>query len=187
MGSCYVSGLPDTPDCSGLLGRTSLRRATGAVASSGRVLFRPSRPDFIETVRPESFRFDGADCSGLLGRTSLRLEVILDHQLLRPILFRPSRPDFIETTVAGRKPHLSSRLFRPSRPDFIETSGLGPDPPRRPNCSGLLGRTSLRQTLGNSSYGWGLVLFRPSRPDFIETQRLPAPTPTRWRRIVPAF
>ena len=70
------------------------------------VLFRPSRPDFIETRGP---------CRA--GR----------HRRSGP-LFRPSRPDFIET---GSPCEVRSRvvpLFRPSRPDFIETAGVVVDP-----------------------------------------------------------
>ena len=64
---------------------------------SGDQLFRPSRPDFIETEYSGLYQDGGSlNCSGLLGRTSLRLQVF-------------------------------AKLF-----DFI------------PNCSGLLGRTSLR-------------------------------------------
>ena len=85
-------------------------------------LFRPSRPDFIET--------DG------------RLREIRDAASL----FRPSRPDFIETkryTDAGRADDV---LFRPSRPDFIETTkNVNTSTSSSWNCSGLLGRTSLRR------------------------------------------
>ena len=39
------------------------------------VLFRPSRPDFIETMTPDSNMLSILHyCSGLLGRTSLRLK-----------------------------------------------------------------------------------------------------------------
>ena len=64
------------PDCSGLLGRTSLRRIEKCPAASGLSLFRPSRPDFIETD------------SGLES-----------HAPVIDALFRPSRPDFIETPL----------------------------------------------------------------------------------------
>ena len=67
--------LLNTFDCSGLLGRTSLRHP----------LVPPLR------------RFS-ADCSGLLGRTSLRQSFLILFVILTPLLFRPSRPDFIETT-----------------------------------------------------------------------------------------
>jgi len=36
-------------------------------------LFRPSRPDFIETLAPSPCEMATTNCSGLLGRTSLRL------------------------------------------------------------------------------------------------------------------
>ena len=62
-------------------------------------LFRPSRPDFIETIWPLAF-------------ASLPI----------PELFRPSRPDFIETGYALDVMVVPKvGLFRPSRPDFIET------------------------------------------------------------------
>ena len=66
-----------------------------------RILFRPSRPDFIETVAATVLLTRKVDCSGHLGRTSLRrlsrgFEVFLDL-----LLFRPSRPDFIETVRTG--------------------------------------------------------------------------------------
>jgi len=60
-------------------------------------LFRPSRPDFIETLagRPEhEARYH---CSGHLGRTSLRQYCALAFLTRVQELFRPSRPDFIET------------------------------------------------------------------------------------------
>ena len=69
-------------DCSGLLGRTSLRQAPHE--GVGRVpagLFRPSRPDFIETEAKELFTW-----------------------LNNYLLFRPSRPDFIETSRGGSGP-----------------------------------------------------------------------------------
>ena len=68
--------------------------------------------------------------------------------MARVELFRPSRPDFIETGYDSLDISAITALFRPSRPDFIET---------RPSitfflllfsdCSGLLGRTSLRPNL----------------------------------------
>ena len=62
-------------DCSGLLGRTSLRHHDlERVCQIIELLFRPSRPDFIET-------------SMMLG----------DAVSAVIALFRPSRPDFIET------------------------------------------------------------------------------------------
>ena len=85
-------------------------------------LFRPSRPDFIETPQiRHTAPLYGDDCSGLLGRTSLRLTAV----------------------VAA-----------------FEAMG---------DCSGLLGRTSLRQGIGDKLARDLGKLFRPSRPDFIET------------------
>ena len=161
-------------DCSGLLGRTSLRPQLAAqLGIRDEKLFRPSRPDFIETsgdmrhtrghlrycsgllgrtslrlpVTASSSRFR-AYCSGLLGRTSLRHEVIEGERPIIVGLFRPSRPDFIETS-GSRKDTQTRRagLFRPSRPDFIETQRAGAHT-----------RACAR-------------LFRPSRPDFIETDK----------------
>ena len=86
-------------DCSGLLGRTSLRRHVEHFFRRGPQLFRPSRPDFIETI----FRS------------------IYPCQVVHT-LFRPSRPDFIETPGTCSRPRIPHTLFRPSRPDFIETS-----------------------------------------------------------------
>ena len=42
-------------------------------AFRGEPLFRPSRPDFIETLAPSPCEMATTNCSGLLGRTSLRL------------------------------------------------------------------------------------------------------------------
>ena len=70
-------------------------------AFRGEPLFRPSRPDFIETTRTRMGRSQMLDhCSGHLGRTSLRHTSLSENicDLLSP-LFRPSRPDFIETRV----------------------------------------------------------------------------------------
>ena len=116
-------------------------------------LFRPSRPDFIETGGGEGSPGRTLHCSGLLGRTSLRLFPPAEDLVCDDLLFRPSRPDFIET-VRPAIPLVAVReLFRPSRPDFIETS-------RRPRCPCK-----------------ARALFRPSRPDFIETRRRGC-----WRR-----
>ena len=84
-------------------------------------------------------------------------------------LFRPSRPDFIETFELRGLSKTECLLFRPSRPDFIETSGTHTHPPPRSCCSGLLGRTSLRQFTESCFRNLLYMLFRPSRPDFIET------------------
>ena len=62
-------------------------------------MFRPSRPDSIETPRKRGF---------FLAYESIRL-------------FRPSRPDSIETSMASSRDELMETLFRPSRPDSIET------------------------------------------------------------------
>ena len=88
-----------------------------------------------------------------------------------PELFRPSRPDFIETRLRVVGWQIYRTLFRPSRPDFIETiDSASRRAAKVMNCSGLLGRTSLRPgpALGDGSRRWA-ELFRPSRPDFIET------------------
>ena len=69
-------------------------------AFRGEPLFRPSRPDFIETSTPTPTPYT---CSAL---------------------FRPSRPDFIETSSAATFFTRTGRLFRPSRPDFIETCNV---------------------------------------------------------------
>ena len=108
-------------------------------------------------------------------------------------LFRPSRPDFIETPVDEVGCLVGCGLFRPSRPDFIETPRWSTCTQGGPNCSGPLGRTSLRLfgrhrppfdsvycsgPLGRTSLRQAPLftnvhsrkaLFRPSRPDFIET------------------
>ena len=64
-------------DCSGLPGRTSLRLRSSSHAGCARRrrLFRSSRPDFIETLVERVHAVDPArNCSGLPGRTSLRRE-----------------------------------------------------------------------------------------------------------------
>ena len=135
--------------CSGLLGRTSLRRQVSILSEiNAFLLFRPSRPDFIETrsrhtrsslmnqycsgllgrtsLRQERLNLGLRDahlhCSGLLGRTSLRQHAARRKQTPLRALFRPSRPDFIETSIKYTGEEYNSSLFRPSRPDFIETS-----------------------------------------------------------------
>ena len=111
-------------------------------------LFRPSRPDFIETSRKSPRRRPSAQsyCSGLLGRTSLRRDHLKALTGAVKALFRPSRPDFIETPKLSSVTARLSLLFRPSRPDFIETSDSKSVPSdSRFHCSGLLGRTSLRR------------------------------------------
>ena len=83
-------------------------------------LFRPSRPDFIETL----------------------VAVIIT--VSQPRLFRPSRPDFIETLVTPTtflgSGHCSGLLGRTSL--RRRSAGLAWD--LETYCSGLLGRTSLR-------------------------------------------
>ena len=63
-------------NCSGLLGRTSLRLIDLGEVSNSKIY-----------------------CSGLLGRTSLRRDIGEVGGVLVVALFRPSRPDFIETGV----------------------------------------------------------------------------------------
>ena len=116
---------PPTTYCSGLLGRTSLRRH---VQPHGR--HRPPNCSGLlgrTSLRLREQRRHGQEfvvhCSGLLGRTSLRPNIFGKHRCPWPPLFRPSRPDFIETACFGA--------------GFVMSY----------NCSGLLGRTSLRQGL----------------------------------------
>ena len=89
-------------------------------------LFRPSRPDSIETrAQVDKARSNYADCSGLLGRTLLRrVYEFPKFAFKRGELFRPSRPDSIETQK-------NYETFA-----YADT-----------DCSGLLGRTLLRQAL----------------------------------------
>ena len=174
-------------------------------------LFRPSRPDFIETAAWPFSPGGPCYCSGLLGRTSLRLGRRMCGRRSSGRLFRPSRPDFIETELASNLTEPVSRLFRPSRPDFIET-GDGPAidvqwaglfRPSRPDfietsrssrlggavpldCSGLLGRTSLRLGIrrrdGRRRYNCSGLLGRTSLRRHLERSiHLPLPS------IVPAF
>ena len=112
------------------------------------ILFRSSRPDFIETFLSLNFLMRMTTyCSGLPGRTSLRRR----HPVIHIFVF--------------------DALFRSSMPDFIETRGTPPLPPILLHCSGLPGRTSLRHVLGRLGHdGFPSRLFRSSRPDFIETQ-----------------
>ena len=63
----------------------------------GVVLFRPSRPDSIETRRGPAVGAGAAHCSGLLGRTPLRPYIQKTGHRIYAELFRPSRPDSIET------------------------------------------------------------------------------------------
>ena len=88
-------------DCSGLLGRTSLRLPGDLVDHRFPILFRSSRPDFIETRVASARVLPSTDCSGLLGRTSLRRSACRPVRGSRRSLFRPSRSDFIETDGFG--------------------------------------------------------------------------------------
>ena len=115
-------------NCSGLLGRTPLRRQSWPSALVGQdALFRSSRPDSIETggysgrhpllrvplfrsSRPDSIEtrcdaptprtFPVCNCSGLLGRTPLRLRGPGEYDPQQTVLFRSSRPDSIETQTS---------------------------------------------------------------------------------------
>ena len=112
--------------CSGHLGRTPLRlTGHGNQKLTCAELFRPSRPDSIETLRRLWRR----------------------HYAIG--LFRPSRPDSIETPTPSHDwHHRDTELFRPSRPDSIETSSWRISTlPAPPDCSGHLGRTPLRHGL----------------------------------------
>ena len=114
-------------------------------------LFRPSRPDSIETPPPcTPTPLNPRHCSGLLGRTLLRPGQPALRALGRVLLFRPSRPDSIET----RQPE--------SRPRHAAA-----------HCSGLLGRTLLRRGGAEEGVLGHRTLFRPSRPDSIETPTRP--------------
>ena len=142
------------PDCSGLPGRTSLRHHgpkcqefTLLVDCSG----LPGRTS-LRHAQPLTLSRSRSDCSGLPGRTSLRLNqhhlVAVDLQL-----FRPSRPDFIETVDFAEDHGLYPELFRPSRPDFIETLKMRLILEVTADCSGLPGRTSLRQPVRHRRQG----------------------------------
>ena len=159
-------------DCSGLLGRTSLRlrrqwlRVRIRVDYSG-LLGRTSLRQNV--IADHNFRVN-PHCSGLLGRTSLRR---LDHQphphhaphcsgLLGRISLRQSLEKLSRQDL--------KQLFRPSRPDFIETPVEVVQHRQPADCSGLLGRTSLRLSDSTPEPGCLRGLIRPSRPDFIETR-----------------
>ena len=137
-------------DCSGLLGRTSLRLVYNVINftiyndCSGLL----GRTSLRRGIACRS-RCRGADCSGLLGRTSLRpFEHAERSENRTPRLFRPSRPDFIETAVAGRG---STRVWCSDCSGLLGRTSLRPAAAARcsaawRHCSGLLGRTSLRQS-----------------------------------------
>ena len=126
------------------------------------ILFRSSRPDYIETFRSQSHIYVGAYCSGLLGRTTLRRKELFTGNGLGCRLFRSSRPDYIET--GARLQPLSMII----------------------NCSGLLGRTTLRRWHGRQQLWTRPTLFRSSRPDYIETRALPV-AGSASHDIVPVF
>ena len=65
------------------------------------LLFRSSRPDYIETLGQNPFKAQDT------------------------LLFRSSRPDYIETAFISNAIALIIELFRSSRPDYIETLGTG--------------------------------------------------------------
>ena len=93
-------------------------------AFRGEPLFRPSRPDFIETQPGLGYPGWGmVDCSGLLGRTSLRPTTVA-----------------VEAWMA---PHCSGLLGRTSLRLFVALVVLAAA--GQVDCSGLLGRTSLRR------------------------------------------
>ena len=84
--------------CSGLPGRTTLRHmcvAGGVTANI--ILFRSSRPDYIETIGLLKVILMILNCSGLPGRTTLRLTQLPQPHSVDLLLFRSSRPDYIET------------------------------------------------------------------------------------------
>ena len=137
--------------CSGLPGRTSLRpRDLIHVLHHGEVLFRPSRPDFIETCTAQGNRIaQSSHCSGLPGRTSLRRCDTDRRQQCGGVWDcsgLPGRTSLRQPLGWSSHPRVR-RLFRPSRPDFIETPRRScPVRSHQWYCSGLPGRTSLRQS-----------------------------------------
>ena len=132
--------------CSGLLGRTPLRPVEHAceypVAAT---LFRPLRPDSIETGRGRHGATPATpDCSGLLGRTPLRrlltrLAVRRRHDCSGLLGRTPLRQTASISRSRAAK-YCSGLLGRtPLRPVQAEVTKLSAG-----NCSGLLGRTPLR-------------------------------------------
>ncbi len=142
-------------------------------ATRSKRLFRPSRPDFIETRNASSMHAHARSyCSGHLGRTSLRLFQQSKDRRKRPNCSGHLGRTSLRLPLQGDWPKLPTTLFRPSRPDFIETGfRITGDPVYVVNCSGHLGRTSLRPTCPTLRPLPSHRLFRPSRPDFIETSR----------------
>ena len=137
-------------DCSGLLGRTSLRlplQSEFEISQSycSGLLGRTSlRRHHMDSDRSGVFPLH---CSGLLGRTSLRLGELAEVLYFEVGLFRPSRPDFIETCFS-RSTFLSvydcsGLLGRTS----LRLRLLVLPPLLGSDCSGLLGRTSLRRSM----------------------------------------
>ena len=85
-------------------------------------------------------------------------------------MFRSSRPDYIETVSSPCPGSSPGGLFRSSRPDYIETLWCVARPSsHRLDCSGLPGRTTLRQSSHPNPQLEPIRLFRSSRPDYIET------------------
>ena len=176
------------PNCSGLPGRTSLRRGIPLSPRDGvRALFRSSRPDFIETIcSVVAFGDVLRNCSGLPGRTSLRPAVSSSPNSASK-LFRSSRPDFIETRLP--KPVRERR--RANCSGLPGRTSLRPPQVRHilallPDCSGLPGRTSLRPPSRRPLRSSRCTLFRSSRPDFIETMAARTQR-DQANRIVPVF
>ena len=100
-------------------------------------------------------------------------------------LFRSSRPDSIETLLSCGQWARSKRLFRSSRPDSIETRHIRKGCHHLADCSGLLGRTPLRQ---GAVPGLGLGVMDCSgllgRTPLRLNNRLSV---VRGNRIVPVF
>ena len=119
-------------DCSGLPGRTSLRRVEHLILLQAITrLFRSSRPDFIETAARFVEQVHRViDCSGLPGRTSLR-QVLLGHiyyAYWQNCSGLPGRTS-LRRQLGATTPQNDPGLFRSSRPDFIETPPTWPKSP----------------------------------------------------------
>ena len=145
----WVQVLGQVEHCSGLLGRTLLRRCDRYLSDPhDSLLFRPSRPDSIETTGGSTLAADRrSHCSGLLGRT-----------LLRP---RESGGFSLPMSQSDCSGLLGRTLLRPR--------WLPPEMNSWKHCSGLLGRTLLRRLQRPIFFQFCYQLFRPSRPDSIET------------------